>query len=77
MMPSGQVATLRCHLGQILNDLRNHFSGELKMPADVLLLLFDGEYINLMKYTSSYEVHIFIYLMEKHFGKNWLFENVV
>ena len=44
LMPSGQVATLRCHLGQTLHELRDHFSNELKMPENVLVLLFDGEH---------------------------------
>ena len=44
LMPSGQVATMRCHLGQALGQLKGHFATELKIPADVILMLFDGKY---------------------------------
>ena len=43
LLPSGQVATLRCHLGQKLVDLKQHFANELKMSMDSLLFMFDGK----------------------------------
>jgi len=46
LLPSGQVATLRCHLGQCLLDLKQHFAGELKMPIDALLFIFDGQQVS-------------------------------
>ncbi|KAK0051920.1 IQ and ubiquitin-like domain-containing protein [Biomphalaria pfeifferi] len=43
MMPSGQVVTLACLLSQTLQDLKTHFSLELKMPSNLIMLLFDGK----------------------------------
>ena len=43
-MPSGQVVTLACTLGQSLEQLKQHFSAELKMPANVIMLMFDGKF---------------------------------
>ncbi|ESP01005.1 hypothetical protein LOTGIDRAFT_52457, partial [Lottia gigantea] len=43
LMPSGQVVTLACSLGQSLSQLKDHFSQELKMPAASILLMFDGK----------------------------------
>ncbi|KAH9490582.1 hypothetical protein Btru_033588 [Bulinus truncatus] len=43
MMPMGQVVTLACTLGQTLEDLKIHFSFELKMPSNLIMLLFDGK----------------------------------
>ena len=43
LMPSGQVVTLACTLGQSLEQLKQHFSTELKMPANVIMLMFDGK----------------------------------
>lgn len=41
-MPSGQVVTLACTLGQTLLQLKDHFSQELKMSMNLILLMFDG-----------------------------------
>ena len=41
-MPTGQVTTLRCLLSQTINELKEHFSSEHKLPIDILLLLCDG-----------------------------------
>lgn len=43
LMPSGQVVTLACTLGQSLEQLKQHFSTELKMPVNLILLMFDGK----------------------------------
>ncbi|XP_002734642.2 IQ motif and ubiquitin-like domain-containing protein [Saccoglossus kowalevskii] len=43
LMPSGQVTTLACGLGQRVEQLKEHFSVELKMPVDVLVLMYDGK----------------------------------
>jgi len=43
LMPSGQVVTQACTLGQTLEQLKQHFSSELKMPFNLILLMFDGE----------------------------------
>ncbi|XP_070559447.1 IQ motif and ubiquitin-like domain-containing protein [Ptychodera flava] len=43
LMPSGQVTTLACALGQTIGDLKRHFSVELKMPVAMLVLMFDGK----------------------------------
>ncbi|XP_061175886.1 IQ and ubiquitin-like domain-containing protein [Saccostrea echinata] len=43
LMPSGQVVTLACTLGQTLHQLKDHFSQELKMPVQLILLMFDGK----------------------------------
>lgn len=42
-MPSGQVVTLACTLGQTLQQLKDHFSQELKMPGNLILMMFDGK----------------------------------
>ena len=42
LMPSGQVVTLACLLGQTLHQLKDHFSQELKLPVNLILLMFDG-----------------------------------
>ena len=53
-MPSGQVVTLACTLGQSLEQLKQHFSAELKMPANVIMLMFDGKlYFNPL-YTNGF-----------------------
>ena len=44
LMPSQQVATLRCHLHQTLRELKEHFASELKIPASVIMLTFDGKF---------------------------------
>ena len=36
------MATLACTLGQTLEELKQHFSQELKMPATLIMLMFDG-----------------------------------
>lgn len=41
-MPSGQVITLRCQLGQTLDELRQYFAADLRMPIDVILFILDG-----------------------------------
>ncbi|XP_064632189.1 IQ motif and ubiquitin-like domain-containing protein isoform X2 [Lineus longissimus] len=46
LMPSGQVATLACTLGQTLRELKDHFATELKMSSSVLLLIFEGRNIS-------------------------------
>lgn len=43
LMPSGQVVTLACTLGQSLEQLKQHFSTELKMPHNLIMLMFDGK----------------------------------
>lgn len=43
LMPSAQTVTLACTLGQSLEQLKQHFSTELKMPANVIMLMFDGK----------------------------------
>ncbi|KAL8612502.1 hypothetical protein ACOMHN_053756 [Nucella lapillus] len=43
LMPSGQVVTLACMLGQTLQDLKVQFASELKMPLNLILLMFDGK----------------------------------
>ncbi|KAL3853468.1 hypothetical protein ACJMK2_017004 [Sinanodonta woodiana] len=43
LMPSGQVVTLACTLGQTLGELKDHFSSELKMSVNLILLMFDGK----------------------------------
>lgn len=42
-MPSGQVVTQACSLGQSLRELREYFAAELKMAPNLILLMFDGE----------------------------------
>jgi len=46
LMPSGQVVTLACTLGQTLDNLKTHFSQELKMPSSLIMLMFDGKSMN-------------------------------
>lgn len=43
LMPSGQVVTQACTLGQTLEQLKQHFSSELKMPVNLIMLMFDGK----------------------------------
>ncbi|XP_050413811.2 IQ and ubiquitin-like domain-containing protein [Patella vulgata] len=43
LMPSGQVVTLACTLGQTVLQLKEHFSSELKMPVSTIILMFDGK----------------------------------
>ncbi|KAL4226123.1 hypothetical protein ACF0H5_014110 [Mactra antiquata] len=43
LMPSGQVVTQACTLGQTLEQLKQHFSAELKMPVNLIMLMFDGK----------------------------------
>ena len=50
LMPTQQVATLRCHLNQSLADLKEHFAQELKMPPNVILLMFDGKFKSVITY---------------------------
>ena len=38
------MVTLACTLGQSLEQLKQHFSTELKMPPNVIMLMFDGKY---------------------------------
>ena len=45
LMPSGQVVTLACLLGQTLHQLKDHFSQELKLPVNLILLMFDGNHL--------------------------------
>lgn len=45
LMPSGQVVTQACTLGQTLEQLKQHFSAELKMPFNLIMLMFDGKFI--------------------------------
>ncbi|XP_033745272.1 IQ and ubiquitin-like domain-containing protein [Pecten maximus] len=42
LMPSGQVVTLACTLGQSLAQLKAHFAAELKMPINLIMLMFAG-----------------------------------
>ncbi|XP_069101065.1 IQ motif and ubiquitin-like domain-containing protein [Argopecten irradians] len=42
LMPSGQVVTLACTLGQTLAQLKAHFAAELKMPVNLIMLMFAG-----------------------------------
>ncbi|BFZ10923.1 hypothetical protein BsWGS_13962 [Bradybaena similaris] len=42
LVPSGQVVTLACTLGQTLELLKSHFASELKMPASAIMLMFNG-----------------------------------
>ena len=44
LMPSSQVVTLACTLGQTLESLKSHFATELKMAASLIMLMFDGQY---------------------------------
>ena len=44
LMPSGQVVTQRCHLNQTLAELKSNFASELKIPSNILLLMFEGWY---------------------------------
>lgn len=53
-MPSGQVVTLACTLGQTLQQLKEHFSSELKMPVNLILIMHDGKYAESVD--SSYYV---------------------
>ncbi|XP_034306877.2 IQ motif and ubiquitin-like domain-containing protein isoform X1 [Magallana gigas] len=46
LMPSGQVVTLACTLGQTLQQLKDHFSQELKMPGNLILMMFDGKSVD-------------------------------
>lgn len=43
LMPSGQVTTMACALGQTMHELKEHLASELRMPADKLVFMFDGE----------------------------------
>ncbi|XP_072050656.1 IQ motif and ubiquitin-like domain-containing protein [Amphiura filiformis] len=45
LMPSGHVSTMACALSQTVHNLRDHFAGELRMPADKLVFMFDGSSI--------------------------------
>ena len=42
-MPSGQVVTQACTLGQTLEQLKLYFSTELKMPVNLIMLMFYGK----------------------------------
>ncbi|XP_067933394.1 IQ motif and ubiquitin-like domain-containing protein, partial [Watersipora subatra] len=42
LLPTAQVATMKCALNQTLGELKEHFSLELKIPAGVILLLHEG-----------------------------------
>ena len=44
-MPSGQVTTMACALGQTMQELKEHLASELRMPADKLVFMFDGKII--------------------------------
>ncbi|KAK3103197.1 hypothetical protein FSP39_017279 [Pinctada imbricata] len=46
LMPSGQVVTLACVLGQTLAQLKDHFANELKMPVNLILVMFDGKAVS-------------------------------
>jgi len=39
LMPSGQVATMRCGLSQTLAELKHHFASELKIPPQMILFI--------------------------------------
>lgn len=43
LLPTAQVATMKCALNQSLAELKEHFAVELKIPANVILLLYEGE----------------------------------
>lgn len=43
LMPSGQVVTMACVLRQTLLELKLQFANELKMPVNLILLMFDGK----------------------------------
>ncbi|WAR27195.1 IQUB-like protein [Mya arenaria] len=43
LMPSGQVVTQACTLGQTLEQLKQHFSMELKLPVTLIMIMFDGK----------------------------------
>ena len=51
---------MRCLLGQALGQLKGHFATELKIAADVILMLFDGMKLKILKY--------YYYLKKKHFN---------
>ena len=61
LMPSGQVVTLACLLGQTLHQLKDHFSQELKLPVNLILLMFDGNHLqsNSFCFIQNYQ---YIYL---------------
>ncbi|CAG5126814.1 unnamed protein product, partial [Candidula unifasciata] len=42
LVPSGQVVTLACTLGQTLESLKSHFASELKMPSSAIMIMFSG-----------------------------------
>ncbi|XP_071484963.1 IQ motif and ubiquitin-like domain-containing protein [Diadema antillarum] len=46
LMPSGQVTTMACALGQTMQELREHLASELRMPADKLVFMFDGSNVD-------------------------------
>lgn len=46
LMPSGHVSTMACALNQTVSSLREHFSAELRMPAEQLVFMFDGSSID-------------------------------
>lgn len=46
LMPSGQVVTLACTLGQTLSQLKDHFAQELKLPVNIILVMFEGKGID-------------------------------
>lgn len=58
LMPSGQVVTMACMLGQTLQELKIQFANELKMPMNLILLMFDGEFI--CEGLSLHTPHLFI-----------------
>ncbi|XP_078595127.1 IQ motif and ubiquitin-like domain-containing protein [Branchiostoma floridae x Branchiostoma japonicum] len=45
LMPSGHVTTLACALSQTMLQLKDHFSVELRMPAELILITLNGKKI--------------------------------
>ncbi|KAK7499622.1 hypothetical protein BaRGS_00009274, partial [Batillaria attramentaria] len=43
LMPSCQVVTMACTLGQTLQNLKQQFAAELKIPANLIMFMFDGK----------------------------------
>lgn len=56
LLPTGQVATMRCGLSQTLEELKQHFAKELRIPASVIMLLFEGS--NTSNHTTLRELGV-------------------
>lgn len=53
VIPDGQVQQMTCSLKQSFLELRNHFASELSQPAEVILLLFNGNLVEDHKVLSD------------------------